>query len=427
MKWNEVIHESNSGLVTRHALDWESLAEQILHRGGSPEAVIDRLMELEIAVPSWGVCTGGTRFGRFPGPGEPRNVFEKLEDVQAIHLLTGSTPRVSLHIPWDRIDRLHDLKYHADSLGLGFDAVNSNTFEDQQGQPVSYKFGSLSHTDKAVRDLAVQHNIEVIEVGKALGSRALSIWIADGSSYPGQSHFRRAFERALDSYRRIYEALPSDWRVFIEHKPFEPACYSTVVADWGISYAIASALGKKAACLVDLGHTPIGGNVEQTVAMLIQARKLAGFHFNDCKYADDDLTAGSINPYQLFLVFVELVLAAEEGVPDFDPAYLIDQSHNVKDPLEDLVQTVGNLQSAYARALLVDREALARYQESNDVLMAELTLQEAFQTDVRPLIAEARRRKGAALNPLAAFRASGYRSLKAKERPQSEKTSGTFQ
>jgi L-rhamnose isomerase/sugar isomerase len=421
------VRASNEAGGQDHSADWRAFADRLARTGRDADALADRVAAFGVAVPSWGVSTGGTRFGRFPGPGEPRNVMEKLEDVAALNLLTGAAPRVSLHIPWDAPEDAAALKQKAASLGVGFDAVNSNTFEDQPGQPETYKYGSLSATSQAVRDQAVAHNIEVIRIGEQLGSKALSVWIGDGGSYPGQVHFRKSFDRALESFRRIYDALPADWKIWTEHKPFEPAFYSTVVNDWGTSYLLASALGEKASCLVDLGHHVPNTNIEQVVARLIGVGKLGGFLFNDSKYADDDLTTGSIKPYQLFLVFNELVDAYEEQVPGFDPSYMIDQSHNVKDPLEDLLQSLTNIQAAYAKALLVDRDALANYQESNDAAMAEETLRSAYDTDVRALTAEARRRKGGALNPLAAYRESGYRAAKAKERPQARHTAGAFQ
>jgi L-rhamnose isomerase/sugar isomerase len=421
------IRDLNEKCASDHDTDWDALSRRLARAGRDPDVLADHVAAFGVAVPSWGVSTGGTRFGRFPGPGEPRNVMEKMEDVAVLHALTGAAPRVSLHIPWDVPEDADALKQKARDLGVGFDAVNSNTFEDQPSQTESYKFGSLSATSQAVRDQAIEHNIEVIRIGETLGSKALSVWIGDGGSYPGQVHFRRSFDRALESFHRIYDALPADWKIWTEHKPFEPAFYSTVVNDWGTSYLLASALGEKASCLVDLGHHVPNTNIEQVVARLIGVGKLGGFHFNDSKYADDDLTTGSIKPYQLFLIFNELVDAYEEGIPGFDPAYMIDQSHNIKDPLEDLLQSLTNIQNAYARALLVDRDALAEYQESNDAAMAAETLQDAYETDVRALTAEARRRNGAAVSPIAAYRESGYRAAKAKERPQTRHTAGAFQ
>jgi L-rhamnose isomerase/sugar isomerase len=341
-----------------------------------------------------------------------------------INQLSRATPTVSLHIPWDKVPDLAGLKQKARSLGLAFDAINSNTFQDSPGQKLSYKFGSLSHPDRAVRKQAIEHNLECIAIGTALGSRALTVWIGDGSNFPGQSNFTRAFDRYLESMREIYRALPADWRLFIEHKLYEPAFYSTVIQDWGSSYLAATSLGPKAFCLVDLGHHAPNVNIEMIVARLIHFGRLAGFHFNDSKYGDDDLDSGSINPYQLFLVFNELVDAAERKVKGFDPAYMIDQSHNVTDPIESLLTSAGELQRAYAQALLVDRKALSTYQDRNDALMAAQTLKRAFTTDVGPILARARVTSGGAIDPIAVYRASGYRAKVARERPALTGSSG---
>ena len=414
--------EMSATLERQHASDFASLAERLERRGASAEAVVDAVRRFEVAVPSWAFGTGGTRFGRFPGAGEPRNVFEKLEDAAQVHRFTRGAPRVSLHIPWDEPRDPRELREHAAELGLGFDAMNSNTFQDQPGQALSYKLGSFSHPDASVRRQAVEHNRHVVRVGETLGATAITVWLADGSSYPGQMSLRASFDRVRGCLEEVYASLPSGWSLFTEHKPYEPAFYATVVQDWGSSLLLAQALGPRAKCLVDLGHHLPNTNVELVVARLIGAGKLGGFHFNDSKYGDDDLTAGSIKPYGLFLVFHELVLAERERVDGFDPSYMIDQSHNIKDPIEDLLQTVDQLQMAYAKAQLVDHASLAVYQDSGDVVMAERTLKEAFETDVRPLVAEARRRAGAAIDPILAFRASGYRAHKAAER-----ASGTYE
>ena len=287
--------------------------------------------------------------------------------------------------------------------------MNSNTFQDQPGQPLSYKFGSLSHTDAAVRRQAIEHNLECLEVGAALGARAHSVWIGDGGNFPGQLHFRRALDRYLDSMKAIYRALPDNWRLFIEHKFYEPAFYSTVLNDWGTSYYCARELGDRAMSLVDLGHHGPNVNVEMIVARLIQFGKLGGFHFNDSQYGDDDLDAGSVKPFQLFLIFNELVDAERSRVPGFSPAYMLDQSHNVTDPIESLVASSIELARAYVQAHLVDRDALEACQESNDPVMALQTLKHAFTTDVTPILATARLRAGGAIDPIAAYRASGYR------------------
>jgi L-rhamnose isomerase/sugar isomerase len=356
--------------------------------------------------------------------GEPRNVFEKLEDCAVIHKLTGATPTVSLHLPWDRTDDYKGLREHGAALGLGFDAMNSNTFQDQSGQPLSYKYGSLTHTDAAVRAQAIAHNIDCIKAGVLLGSRALTVWIGDGANFPGQSHLGRAFERYLESTKTIYAALPGDWRMFIEHKMYEPAFYATVIQDWGSSLMAAQTLGPKAFCLVDLGHHAPNVNIEMIVARLVHAQRLGGFHFNDSKYGDDDLDAGSIEPFRLFLVFNELVEAELANAPNFRPAHMLDQSHNVTDPVESLMTSAIELQRAYAQALIVERKALHEYRLGNDVLMAAQTLKRGFTTDVSPILAQARVTKGAAIDPVSAYRNSGYRAKCAQMRPGKQSLGG---
>jgi L-rhamnose isomerase/sugar isomerase len=419
----ELVERHNAARRAELEADYEHLRKQLARRRIDVEGMTAGAQRFEVAVPSWGVGTGGTRFARFPGPGEPRDVWEKLDDCAAIHALSRATPRVSLHIPWDEPEDPAALARYARERGLAFDAMNSNTFQDLPGAPHSYKFGSLTHTDPAVRAQAVEHNLHVIEVGRELGSRALTVWIGDGGNFPGQIHLRAALERYLESLRAIHAALPEGWTLFLEHKLYEPALYSTVLNDWGTSYYCARELGERALCLVDLGHHAPSTNIELVVARLLQLGKLGGFHFNDSKYGDDDLDSGSIHPFQLFLVFHELV-DAERGLPrrgaPFAPAYMLDQSHNVTDPVESLIASAGELQRAYVQARLVDREALARFQHANDALMAHRTLKQAFTTDVEPILAMARLRSGGAIDPLGAFRASGYRARKAEERPPVE-------
>jgi L-rhamnose isomerase/sugar isomerase len=397
--------------------DYDHLAGQLARRGVDVERLTGRAMAFRVAVPSWGFGTGGTRFARFAGAGEPRGVFEKLEDCAALFRLVRTTPGISLHIPWDRPEDPAALRAFAEERGLHFDSMNSNTFEDQPGQALSYKFGSLTHTDPAVRRQAVEHNLECLELGRALGAKSHTVWIGDGGNFPGQQHFRGALDRYLESLRRIYQALPEGFRLFIEHKLYEPAFYSTVLNDWGTSYHCVRELGPRAFSLVDLGHHAPNVNIEMIVARLIQFGKLGGFHFNDSKYGDDDLDAGSIKPFQLFLIFNELVDAEREGVAGFDPAYMLDQSHNVTDPLESLMTSAAELVRAYVQAHLVDRESLAAHQQDNDALMALQVLKQAFTTDVSPILAMARCRAGGAIDPVAAFRSSGYRRLQAEERP----------
>ncbi|MGL4491027.1 MAG: L-rhamnose catabolism isomerase [Rhizobiaceae bacterium] len=417
-----IVEESNSPREASITSQYNFLGETLGHRGIDIHEVLEKVSKFGVAVPSWGVGTGGTRFARFPGGGEPRDVFDKIEDCSVVQQLTQATPSISLHIPWDKADPKR-LKQSADRFGLAFDAMNSNTFSDQKNQEHSYKFGSLSHTNKATRTQAIDHNIECIEIGKAIGSNALTVWIGDGSNFPGQQNFADTFARYLDSLKQIYAALPSDWRLFTEHKMYEPAFYSTVVQDWGTNYIIAKELGDKAFCLVDLGHHAPNVNIEMIVSRLIQFGKLGGFHFNDSKYGDDDLDAGSIDPYRLFLVFNELV-DAEGKMKNFNPAHMLDQSHNVTDPIESLMLSAIEVQRAYAQALLVDRKALAHYQETNDALMATQTLKAAFRTDVEPILAMSRLKKGGAIDVVSAYRASSYRAKVSKERPSAQAGGG---
>lgn len=413
----DLIEEENAKRLSALKTDYASLGERLSRRNIDIDAVKAKVARYGVAVPSWGVGTGGTRFARFPGQGEPRNIFDKLEDCSVIQQLTRTTPSVSLHIPWDKVDDLKGLKERGNQLGLGFDAMNSNTFQDQPGQAHSYKFGSLSSMNKATRQQAIDHNIECIEIGRVLGSKALTVWVGDGSNFPGQSNFTRVFENYLDAMKSVTAALPDDWRVFTEHKMFEPAFYSTVVQDWGTNYLIAQELGPKAWCLVDLGHHAPNVNIEMIVARLIQFKKLGGFHFNDSKYGDDDLDTGSIDPYRLFLVFNELVDAENRNAEGFNPAHMLDQSHNVTDPIESLMTSGMEVARAYAAALLVDRTQLADFQNGNDALMATETLKTAFRTDVEPILAMARYEQGGAIAPVATFRASRYRAKVAAERP----------
>jgi L-rhamnose isomerase/sugar isomerase len=415
----DFIAAENAKAEAALAEDLAALSRQLARRGIDAEAMVRRAMDYAVAVPTWGVGTGGTRFARFPGPGEPRHIYDKLEDCGVIHQLTRVTPNVSPHFPWDKVADYSALRQAAASHDLGFDAVNSNTFQDAKDQARSYKFGSLTHADAAVRDQAVEHNLECIEIGRKLGSNALTVWIADGSNFPGQSSLNAAFDRYMKSLAAIYESLPKDWSVFLEHKLYEPAFYATVISDWGSSFMAASELGPKAKCLVDLGHHAPNTNIEQIVARLIRAQKLAGFHFNDSKYGDDDLDSGSIDPFRLFLIFNELVDAELRKAPGFAPAYMIDQSHNVTDPIESLMQSAIEITRAFVQASLIDRAALEAAQGASDVMGGHRIVKQAFITDVSPILGEARRRKGGAIDPIGVYRASDYRGHKAKERPPS--------
>jgi L-rhamnose isomerase/sugar isomerase len=382
------------------------------------ERIIQKLVDFQVAIPSWALGTGGTRFGRFSGGGEPRSLEEKIEDVGLLHALNRSSGAISLHIPWDIPRNATSVKALAAQFGLRFDAMNSNTFQDQPGQEHSYKFGSLQNVNKKTRRQAIDHNLEVIRYGVELGSESLTVWLSDGSCFPGQLNFRQAFQNTLEGLREIYNALPKDWKLFIEYKAFEPNFYSTTVGDWGQSLLYASKLGPKAYTLVDLGHHLPNANIEQIVALLLMEGKLGGFHFNDSKYGDDDLTVGSIKPYQLFLIFNELVEGMDARGMDHtrDLGWMIDASHNVKDPLEDLLQSVEAILLSYAQALLVDRKKLTAAQQANDAVTAQEVLQHSFRTDTRTLAAEARLRAGAALDPLALYRSEKIREHLVKER-----------
>lgn len=416
-----VIEAENAKRAADLETDFAALGEKLARRGVDVNALVERAKGFGVAVPSWGTGTGGTRFARFPGEGEPANIFDKLDDCSVIHGLTRATPTVSLHIPWDKADP-SDLLSKAEECGIGFDAMNSNTFQDQPDQDKSYKFGSLSHVDAATRTKAIDHNLECIEIGEAIGSKALTVWIGDGANFPGQTHMGRQFERYLGSMKNIYKGLPDDWRIFSEHKIYEPAFYSTVVQDWGTSLLTAQELGDKAMCLVDLGHHAPNVNVEMIVSRLIHAGKLGGFHFNDSKYGDDDLDSGTIEPYRLFLVWNELVDA--ENTPGLDLAHMIDQSHNVTDPIESLMISAMEIQRAFVQASLVDRPALAGYQDENDALMASATLRDAFRTDVDAILGKARAHSGGAIDPIATYRASGYRAQVAAKRPKVSSAGG---
>ncbi|MGN6353787.1 MAG: sugar isomerase [Parafilimonas sp.] len=408
------IAQHNSDFVKQHKGKFDFIAAEI----NNVESILRKLIDFQVAIPSWALGTGGTRFARFAGGGEPRNLEEKIEDIGLLHALNKSSGGISLHIPWDIPENASHIKALAAEHGLRFDAMNSNTFQDQPGQQYSYKFGSMQHVNKAIRKQAIEHNIEVIKYGIELGSNSLTVWLSDGSCFPGQLNFRKAFQHTLESLQEVYAALPDDWKMFVEYKAFEPNFYSTTVGDWGQSLLYATKLGNKAYTLVDLGHHLPNANIEQIVALLLMEGKLGGFHFNDSKYGDDDLTVGSIKPYQLFLIFNELVEGMDaKGMNHATGlSWMIDASHNVKDPLEDLLQSVEAIMITYAQALLVDRKNLNEAQNNNDVVTAQEILQQAFRTDVRALVAEARLRSGGALNPLSVYRNEKVRDNLIKER-----------
>ena len=416
------IDDHNNQQLNVHRKRFGSVADAV----DNVDTIIKKLMDFQIAIPSWALGTGGTRFGRFPGGGEPRSLEEKISDVGLLHKLNASSGAISLHIPWDIPSDARNIRSLASQHGLRFDAMNSNTFQDQKDQRLSYKFGSMQHVDRQVRQQAIDHNLEVIEYGKQLGSTSITVWLSDGSSFPGQLNFRSAFQNTLECLAEVYKALPADWKMFVEYKAYEPNFYSTTVGDWGQSYLYASKLGKKAFTLVDLGHHLPNANIEQIVALLLMEEKLGGFHFNDSKYGDDDLTVGSIKPYQLFLIFNSLIdgMDARKMNHATDLGWMIDASHNVKDPLEDLLQSVEAILIAYAQALLIDRKKLEAAQATNDVVQAQEILQHAFRTDVRPLVAEARLRSGAALDPISLFRSLDVRKKLIAERGRTAVSTG---
>jgi L-rhamnose isomerase/sugar isomerase len=412
----DLIAGANSQELAALEDDYDSLGRKLARSGIAIDAIKDRVAAFSVAVPSWGAGRGGTRFAKFPIAGEPTNIHEKLEDCAVIQQLGRATPRVSPHFPWDKVSDYTALREEAAELGLGFDAVNSNTFQDQPGQAHSYNTGSLASTLEATRQQAVEHNIECIEIGQQLGSRDLTVWVGDGTNFPGQQDLGRSLDRYLDAAAQVYAALPGDWRMLLEHKMFEPAFYSTVISDWGSSILAAQELGPKAKCLVDLGHHAPNVNIEQIVARLHRFGKLGGFHFNDSKYGDDDLDSGSINPHQLFLVFNELVEAELNPKDGFDPAYMIDQSHNVTDPIESMLSSAEAIGQCFAKALLVDREALHAAQQANDTMLAFQALRRAYNFDVAPILAKARLENGGAIDVLGTYRASKWRERKAQER-----------
>ncbi|WP_296699411.1 TIM barrel protein [Algoriphagus sp.] len=420
----EKIKEFNSSSAQIHQDELNHISGRLINDGFEVNELIKKIRGFQIAVPSWALGAGGTRFGRFGIGGEPRNLEEKLEDIGLLKSLTQKTDSVSLHIPWDIPSDYTAIKSLADELGISFDAMNSNTFQDY-GQKESYKLGSLGNAKKLVRDQAVAHNIEVIEIGKKLGSKGLTVWLADGSNFPGQSSLRNALQWTQESLEEIYKSMPLDWKLLLEYKPYEPNFYHTIIPDWGTSSLLCKSLGDRAKVLVDLGHHLPNTNIEQIVATLMYQDMLAGFHFNDSKYGDDDLTTGSIKPYQLFLIFCELVSGSEDGAQAWESiSWMIDASHNTKDPLEDLMQALEIISISYTKALLVDRKKLTNCQLEGDVVGAQECLQDAFQRDVRPLVREARLQNGGASDPILMYRKLAVRNHLIKDRGADSRSTG---
>jgi L-rhamnose isomerase / sugar isomerase len=381
--------------VTDPRSDYDHLAGRLRDRGVDLDAVERALGAFAVETPSWGYGDSGTRFAVFTQPGRPRTVFERLDDAAEVHRLTGAAPAVALHFPWDAVDDLAELRAHAEGLGLRIGAVNPNLFQDPD-----YRLGSVTNPDAAIRDKAVAHLAECVEIARELGSTAQSLWFADGTNYAGQDDLRGRRARLIESLARVYEALPKEQELLLEYKPYEPAFYATDLFDWGAALTVCARLGERAKVLVDLGHHLQGANVEHIVALLDEEGRLGGFHFNNRKYGDDDLVVGSTNPWELFLIFVELGARL--------PRLTIDQSHNVEPKVEAMTLSIVNLQEAYAKALLVDRTALAAAQEAGDVLGGHEVLLDAYRTDVRPLCAKVRAERTAAEDPVAALRSGDW-------------------
>jgi L-rhamnose isomerase/sugar isomerase len=386
--------------------------------------VIERINRLRVETPSWGYGNSGTRFKVFAQPGAARTIEEKLADAGLVNRLTGVCPTVAIHIPWDRVDDWDALRKVAAGHGLKIGAINPNLFQDDE-----YMLGSLAHPSAGIRRRAVDHVLECIQIAQKVGSSIVSLWLADGTNYPGQDDLRSRSRRLSEGLRQIYAALPSGMRLLVEYKFFEPGFYTTDLPDWGTAYAMCLDLGPQAEVLVDTGHHAQGVNIEQIVAQLLDRARLGGFHFNARKYADDDLIVGSTNPFELFLIFNELVAAEEDSdgkvaATARNVAYMIDQSHNIEPKLEAMVQSVMNIQTAHAKALGVDRARLREAQAEGDVLGANRVLVEAYETDVRPILVEARKRLGVDPDPVAALRRSGYVERVARERGKATAGSG---
>ncbi|HVE76382.1 MAG TPA: L-rhamnose isomerase [Actinomycetota bacterium] len=379
---------------------------------------LGKLQAQHIEVPSWGFGDSGTRFKVFQQAGAPRTPFEKIDDAALLQSLVGCAKSIALHIPWDTVDDFKALRKYAEDRSIKLGAINPNLFQDDE-----YKLGSICHPDEAVRNKSIDHLLECVEIAKQVDSGLLSLWFADGTNYPGQDNLRDRKRRLEAALRRVYDAMPEGMRMLVEYKLYEPAFYSTDFPDWGLSYLVCNKLGPQAQVLVDLGHHAHGVNIEQIVAMLLTEGRLGGFHFNDRKYGDDDLMVGSVNPYQLFLIYCELA-AAEDDEDDAvaqecarNVAYMIDQAHNIELRIPALIRSIMNLQEAYAKAILVDRAALKKAQENQDVLAGHQALLDAYSTDVRPLLAETRVEMGLGRDPMEAYVQSGYQQKIENERP----------
>jgi L-rhamnose isomerase/sugar isomerase len=383
-------------------------AQQQADRGIDLEGVKNKLKTLKVETPSWGYGDSGTRFKVFKQVGIPRDPFEKLEDAAQVNRFTGLCPSVALHIPWDKVDDYQKLQDHATSLGLTIGAINPNLFQEDE-----YIFGSLCNAKASIRRKAVDHILECIDIARTLNSSIISLWLADGTNYPGQDSIRERKRRLQETLLEVYKALDPAMRLLIEYKFFEPAFYHTDLGDWGMSYNMALKLGEQAQVLVDTGHHAQGTNVEQIVAYLLDEQKLGGFHFNSRKYADDDLIVGAINPYELFLIFYQILEASADANPGIrstaaNIAYMIDQSHCIEPKIPAMIRSVLNVQTQYAKALLINLDTVRAAQEAQDVLAAEQAVREAFECDVSPLLQVVREEMGVPADPMRAYLASGY-------------------
>ena len=398
--------------MTNYQAEYDLLSRRLIEEGIDLAAAEARLKMQQVETPSWGYADSGTRFGVFRMPGAPRNVFEKFEDAAQAHRYTGIAPAVALHIPWDAGADWTDLSKYAKSLGMSVGAVNPNVFQDYD-----YRFGSLGSTRPEVRARAVAHINECVEIMKTVGSQNLSLWFADGTNFPGQGHIRKRKQWFAEGLSEVYASLSPEQTMLVEYKPFEPAFYHTDIADWGMAYAFCKALGEQAKVLVDLGHHLQGANIEHIVAFLLDEGRLGGFHFNNKKYADDDLTTGSVNPYELYLIYTELVAGENDGLGN-NIAYMIDECHTIKNKIAEMIQSLVALQISYAKALIVNRPALAAAQEADDIVTAEEIIKSAFATDVRPLLWKVRSDLSLPdpADPVRGFVESGYAAAKAEER-----------
>jgi L-rhamnose isomerase/sugar isomerase len=382
--------------------------EQQKARGIDLEKVKEQLKTLKIETPSWGYGDSGTRFKVFQQVGVPRNPFEKMDDAAVVHRFTGLSPSVAIHIPWDKVDDYQELKNYANECGLTIGAVNPNLFQDDD-----YVFGSVTNSNPAIRRKAIDHLLECVEIAKIVGSKSISLWFADGTNYPGQADLRKRKHWMFEALSELYHALDDDMKMLIEYKFFEPAFYHTDLADWGMAFNMANKLGHKAQVLVDTGHHAQGTNVEHIVAYLLDEEKLGGFHFNSRKYADDDLIVGAMNPYELFLILYQIVdayHAEDTGVQETakNIAYMIDQSHCIEPKIPAMIRSVLNVQTQYAKALLINFDKVKEAQEKQDVLGAEEAVREAFELDVKPLLEAVREEMGVPVDPMKAYLESDY-------------------